>query len=188
MPSHNSLSDLLVDQLKDLYSAELQLIDALPQMADAATSEDLKQGFLVHLEETKGHAKRLEEAFSLLKIHDQKKTCKAMHGLVEEGSEAIGFEGPGAVRDVALIGAARRVEHYEVAAYKSTRALAGTVGEELIADLLQQTLDEECDADKKLCTLSGPICDAAREGPSAEVPKTKGPLPAAALPERKKKK
>jgi len=167
MPAINSLQDLLADQLNGLFSAEQQLIEALPKMAEASTGEGLKQGFLDHLKETKVHATRLENALAQLGIKGGRKTCKAMQGLVAEGVEVIALDSPGPIRDVALIGAARRVEHYEIAAYKATRALAGAVNEDSVADLLQQTLDEEADADKKLCTLSGPITEAANEGAPA---------------------
>lgn len=158
-----TLRDLLIDQLNDLYDAEGQLLDALPKMAAAATGENLRQGFLDHLEETKVHVARLTKAFSNLGTAPGEKTCLAMKGLVAEGAEAIGLEANGAIRDAALIGAARRVEHYEIAAYKSVRGLAGGVDEASVADLLQQTLDEECAADKRLCALGDLVIEAARD-------------------------
>ena len=163
MPSSPTLRDFLIDQLNDLYSAEQQLLSALPQMAEAATGENLKQGFLDHLEQTKVHAERLEKAFAKLDVAAGEKTCLAMKGLVAEGAEAIELDAPGAIRDVALIGAARRVEHYEIAAYKSTRSLAGAVDEEAVADLLQQTLDEECDSDTRLCALGELALEASKD-------------------------
>lgn len=163
MPSALSLRDFLLDQLKDLYSAERQLVEALPQMADAATGENLKQGFLDHLEQTQVHVERLEKAFAKLGAEPEEKTCLAMKGLIAEGSEAIELDAPAAIRDVALVGAARRVEHYEIAAYKSVRSLAGAVDEGTVADLLQQTLDEECDTDKRLCTLGDLGLEASRD-------------------------
>ena len=163
MPTSLSLRDLLVDQLSDLYSAEQQLVDALPKLASAATGENLKQGFLDHLEQTQVHVKRLEKAFAKIGVAPKEKTCLAMKGLIAEGSEAIELNANGAIRDVALIGAARRVEHYEIAAYKSARGLAGAADEGSVADLLQQTLDEECDADKRLCALGDLGLEASKD-------------------------
>lgn len=163
MNSSLTLRALLIDQLEDIYNAEQQLIAALPKMAGAATGDNLKQGFLDHLEETKVHAERLEKAFAKLGVSAGEKTCLAMKGLVAEGSEAIELDAHGAIRDVALIGAARRVEHYEIAAYKAARGVAGAVDEESVADLLQQTLDEECEADKRLCSLGDLVIEAAKD-------------------------
>lgn len=163
MPSLPSLRELLIEQLEDLYSAEQQLVEALPKMADAATGENLKQGFLDHLEQTQVHVERLEKAFAKLGVTPAEKTCVAMQGLVAEGEEAIELEGNGALRDVALVGAARRVEHYEIAAYKAVRGIAGAVDEGTVADLLQQTLDEECDTDKRLCALGDLGLEAAKD-------------------------
>lgn len=162
MPALTSLRALLIDQLSDLYSAEQQLVEALPKMANAATGENLKQAFADHLEETKVHVTRLEKAFVCLDTSSGAKPCKAMQGLVAEGADAIELEAPGVIRDLALIGAARRVEHYEIAAYKSTRGLAGAVDEEGVADLLQQTLDDECESDKRLCTLADLAAEAGK--------------------------
>lgn len=161
MPAITSLKDLLVDELKDLYSAEKQLLKALPKMADAASNEDLKSGFLAHLEETRGHVTRLEEAFTKLGETAKAKTCKAMQGLVEEGSEAIDLDAPDAIRDACLIGAAQRVEHYEIAAYGTVRTLAAKLGEDEVADLLQSTLDEEEATDEKLTEMSETVNDEA---------------------------
>ncbi len=158
-----TLRDLLIDQLKDLYSAEQQLIAALPKMAAATSGDNLKQGFLDHLEQTKAHVARLEKAGVKLATPLGGKTCAAMKGLVAEGAEAIALKANGAIRDLALIGAARRVEHYEIAAYKATRGLAGAVDEAAVADLLQQTLDEECASDKRLCSLADLVVEAAKD-------------------------
>jgi ferritin-like metal-binding protein YciE len=117
MPAITSLKDLLVDELKDLYSAEQQLVKALPKMSKASTHADLKDGFNSHLEETRGHVQRLEEAFSKLGVPAKAKTCKAMQGLIAEGAEAIDLDATETLRDACLIGAAQRVEHYEIAAY-----------------------------------------------------------------------
>jgi ferritin-like metal-binding protein YciE len=152
--SLNSLKDLLIDELKDLYSAETQLLKALPKMAKAATNPALKQGFEKHLEQTEGHVQRLEEIFEILDESPKGKTCKAMKGLVEEGAEAIEEDAPDAVKDANLIGAAQRVEHYEIAAYGTARSFAEILDEKRVVKLLQQTLVEEEATDKKLTALS----------------------------------
>jgi ferritin-like metal-binding protein YciE len=161
MPAVNSLRELLVDELKDLYSAETQLLKALPKMAKAASHEDLKEGFTEHLEQTKDHVDRLERSLKMLGANAKGKTCPAMKGLIEEGTEAIETDGPDAIRDARLIGAAQRVEHYEIAAYGTARAFAQTIGETKIADLLQDTLDEEGQADKKLTAMAETINEEA---------------------------
>jgi ferritin-like metal-binding protein YciE len=161
MPALNSLKDLLVDELRDLHNAENQLVKALPKMAKAASNEELKEGFTQHLEETRGHIDRLDRALKMLGASAKGKTCHAMKGLVEEGSEAIEAEGPDAIRDAQLIGAAQRVEHYEIAAYGTARAFAETIGETKIADLLQDTLDEEGATDKKLTALAQTVNEEA---------------------------
>ena len=153
MPAEN-LQELLIEELKDIYNAENQLVKALPKMAKAAVNEKLKGGFLTHLAETKGHVERLERVFRLLDEPVKGKTCKAMKGLIEEGSEAIEDNDPGAVRDACLIGAAQRVEHYEIAAYGTVRAMAELLGENEVASLLKQTEDEEGATDKKLTAVS----------------------------------
>jgi ferritin-like metal-binding protein YciE len=130
-------------------------------MAKAASNEELKEGFTQHLEETRGHIDRLDRALKMLGASAKGKTCHAMKGLVEEGSEAIEAEGPDAIRDAQLIGAAQRVEHYEIAAYGTARAFAETIGETKIADLLQDTLDEEGATDKKLTALAQTVNEEA---------------------------
>jgi ferritin-like metal-binding protein YciE len=152
--SMDSLKDLYIDELKDLYNAETQLIKALPKMAKKATAPELKQAFQDHLEETKGHVARLEEIFEELDEKPTGKTCKAMKGLVEEGAEVIEEDGNEAVLDAALIGAAQRVEHYEIAGYGVVRTFATLLGENDAAELLQETLDEEAAADKKLTEIA----------------------------------
>ena len=163
MASINSLKDLLIDELRDLYSAETQLVKALPKMAKAASNDDLKQGILEHLEETRGHVDRLDRSLRILGASVKGKTCHAMKGLVEEGEEAIEAEAPPAIRDAFLIGAAQRVEHYEIAAYGTARSFAETLGEEEIAELLQETLDEEGETDKKLTTIAAAVNEEASE-------------------------
>jgi ferritin-like metal-binding protein YciE len=161
MSTVNSLKDLLIIELKDLYNAETQLVKALPKMAKAASNEELKNGFNEHLEQTKEHVQRLERALQILNATEKGKTCQAMKGLVEEGAEAIETEAPEAIRDANLIGAAQRVEHYEIAAYGTARAFAETLGEDEIVDLLQETLEEESETDKKLTVLAGEINEEA---------------------------
>ncbi|HZP61057.1 MAG TPA: ferritin-like domain-containing protein [Opitutaceae bacterium] len=162
MPSLNTLKDLLIDELKDLYSAETQLVKALPKMAEAASNEELQAGIEEHLEQTKGHVERLDRALKILEATPKGKTCKAMKGLIEEGAEAIDSEAPDPIRDANLIGAAQRVEHYEIAAYGTARAFADTLEEEEISSLLQETLDEEEETDKKLTELSEAINEEAK--------------------------
>ena len=143
MASIPTLHALLIDEIKDLFYAEHLLLKALPKMAQAATNPDLKAGFTGHLAETRGHVARLTQALKILSLPAKGKICHAMLGLVEEGAEAITMKGPAAVRDAALIGAAQRVEHYEMAGYGTARAFAQALGETDVADLLQATLDEE---------------------------------------------
>lgn len=152
-----------MDQLSDLTSAEQQLTKALPDMAAAATGSNLKQAFADHLKETELHLSRLEESAKILGAPDKAKTCLAMKGLIAEGAEAAEAKLDADIRDVALLGAARRVEHYEIAAYKSTASLAAAAGETEVADLLQQTLTEECDADKRLASIAETALEAGRK-------------------------
>jgi ferritin-like metal-binding protein YciE len=161
MPALKSLRDLLVDELRDLHNAENQLVKALPKMAKAASHDELKEGFVEHLEQTREHVDRLDRCFKILGEKARGKTCHAMVGLVEEGKEAIEEDAPDAIRDAKLIGAAQRVEHYEIAAYGTARAFAQTLGETKVADLLQETLDEEGETDKKLTALAETINEEA---------------------------
>jgi ferritin-like metal-binding protein YciE len=149
--SLNSLDELLSEQLQDLYSAEKQLIDALPKLASAAKSPRLRKAFEDHLEETKLQKERLERAFTELGIKKNGHTCKAMKGLIEEGEELLKKRGIDKdVRDAGLIAAAQRVEHYEIAAYGCARAYADRMGKQTVAKLLDETLIEEKEADQKL--------------------------------------
>lgn len=150
----DSLKKLYVEELRDLYSAETQLVKALPKMAKGASSEELKQAFESHLEQTKEHVERLDEIFARLEERPTGKTCKAMKGLIEEGSEMLEEEGEESVIDAGLIGAAQRVEHYEIAAYGTVRTFADLLGEDEAVELLQQTLDEEGETDKELSELA----------------------------------
>jgi ferritin-like metal-binding protein YciE len=154
MAKTSTLEDLYVDELRDLYSAENQLVKALPKMAKAANSEDLKAGFEEHLKQTEGHVERLEKIFDELDKSPKGKKCKAMEGLVEEGSEVIEEEMTPEVKDAALIAAGQRVEHYEMAGYGTVRTYAELLGYSEAAELLQSTLDEEGDTNKKLTKLA----------------------------------
>jgi ferritin-like metal-binding protein YciE len=155
--AQNTLKQLYVDELRDIYDAEKQLIKALPEMAEAATSEELRSGFEKHLEQTKEHARRLEQIFSELGEKPTGKKCKAMQGLVAEGSEMIEDDFEGEVKDAGLISAAQRVEHYEIAAYGTVRNFASVLGEQNAVSLLEKTLNEEKETDEKLTELSDGI-------------------------------
>lgn len=173
--AHEELKELFIDELKDLYNAENQLVKALPKMAKAASSTELRSGFEEHLEQTRGHVERLEMIFKKLGENPKGKKCKGMEGLIEEGSEAI-EEYEGSVRDVALIGAAQRVEHYEIAGYGTVIALAQELGEDGHATTLEKTLEEEKETDAKLTTLSESVnADAASEDEEAPPSKPKVP-------------
>lgn len=150
----STLEDLYVDELKDLYSAENQLLKALPKMAKAANSPDLQAGFEEHLKQTEGHVQRIEKVFEGLDPSPKGKKCKAMEGLVEEGAEVIKEEMTPEVKDAALIAAAQRVEHYEMAGYGTVRTYAELLGYSDAASLLQETLDEEGDTNKQLMKLA----------------------------------
>src|ERR1700722_18799538 len=148
------LKGLYIDELRDIYSAENQLVKALPKMAKAAASDELRSGFEQHLEQTKGHVKRLEEIFNELDEKPTGKKCKGMQGLIEEGKEIIDEDLEDEVLDAGLISAAQRVEHYEIAAYGCVRTFATILGEDSAAELLEQTLEEEKETDKKLTELA----------------------------------
>lgn len=163
----NSLRELLVEELKDVYHAENQLLKALPKMAKAAQNEELKTGFLDHLEQTKTHVQRLAQVFKLLGEPVKGKLCHAMKGLVEEGAEAIEDNDASPMRDAQLIGAAQRVEHYEMAAYGTMRTFAEDLGETEAAEILQTTLDEEGETDKKLTKIASVVNRAALQTEAA---------------------
>jgi len=150
----NSLNDLFVEQLRDLYSAETQLVEALPKMASAASHDELQQAFEHHLDETRGHVDRLREIFGQLGTTPGSETCEAMKGLIAEGEEVVKAQGDSAVKDAALIAAAQRVEHYEIAGYGTVRTFADDLDLGDARDLLDQTLDEESSADKLLTKLA----------------------------------
>src|SRR3984957_16648067 len=164
-----SIEKLLEDQLKDLYSAETQLVKALPKMAKKASAAGLKNAITSHLEETKNQVERLNQIGQTLGIKLTGKKCKAMEGLVAEGTEVLEAEGPGPVIDAALIAAAQRVEHYEISAYGSARALAEHLGHQDVVRLLQETLDEESAADEKLTSIcTSEVLPAISEGEEDE--------------------
>lgn len=152
--SLNNFDDLLTHQLEDVYDAEHQIMEALPLMANAASSSDLKNAFNTHLMETRDQAKRLEKVFQLLGKEPKRTTCPAMKGLIKEGNETISASGDPKVKDAALIASAQRVEHYEIAAYGTLRTLANQIGQQDAARLFQATLDEEGRTDKKLTMLA----------------------------------
>ena len=172
--SMDSLKDLYIDELKDLYNAENQLLKALPKMAKKASAPELKRAFQDHLTQTEGHVNRLEKIFQGLGEKPTGKTCKAMKGLVEEGKEIIEEDGDDSVLDAALIGAAQRVEHYEIAGYGVVRTFASLLGENSAVDLLQRTLNEEGETDKKLTALAETVINVdASEAEEDEKPKSK---------------
>ena len=150
----HTVQDVLKEQLEDLHSAETQLVEALPKMAKAAHHDELREAFEHHLEETRGHVKRVEEALGELGVTSPSETCKGMQGLIAEGEELLQKEGDPNAKDAALIGAAQRVEHYEIAAYGTARQLADDADLSGIRDLMDQTLDEESQADKLLTKIA----------------------------------
>jgi ferritin-like metal-binding protein YciE len=170
----NSLRDLYIEELKDLYSAENQLVKALPKMAKAATAKSLKNGFEKHLKETREHVERLKKVFADMKVSPGNKKCKAMEGLIEEGEHVIEEEAEAEVRDAALIAAAQRVEHYEIAGYGCVRTYAELLGDKQAAKSLQKTLDEEGATDKKLTQLAQRINVKAEDPPQRPAAKRKG--------------
>jgi ferritin-like metal-binding protein YciE len=160
--SLDSLQSLFVEELRDIYNGEKQLLKALPRMAKAAESAGLKQAFTNHLKETEGHVRRIEQIFTDLGQAARGKQCKGIEGLIEEGKEMMEEEGEGPVIDAALIGAGQKVEHYEIAAYGCLRTYAQLLGYDQAGKLLEQTLAEEEAADKKLNQLAeGGINEAA---------------------------
>lgn len=164
----NQLKELYVEELKDIYSAENQLVKALPKMAKAATSEDLRAGFEEHLEQTKEHVARLEKIFKALGESPKGKTCKGMQGLITEGSEMIDEDPEPEMLDAGLISAAQRVEHYEIAAYGCVATYAELLGEDDAAELLRTTENEEKETDEKLTELSKEINVIAENASTSE--------------------
>ena len=166
----NSIQDLFVEELRDIYHAEKQLVKALPRMAKAATTPELREAITNHLEETKGQVERLDQVFEMLELGKRAKRCEAMEGLIEEGRTMMEEVKDPEVLDAGLIIGAQKVEHYEIAAYGSLVALAGQLGHADAADVLKQTLEEEKTADRKLneLALSRVNQQAARGGEAAQ--------------------
>jgi ferritin-like metal-binding protein YciE len=165
--SIDTVKKVFEDEIRDLYDAEKQLVKALPKMAKAAKSEELRSGFEEHLEQTKNHVTRLEQVFESVGLKAKGKPCEAMKGLVNEGQEAIDEDATGELRDVLLIGAARRVEHYEMAAYETAVALAEALDEDSAVELLNATLEEETETDDKLKSLCEDVLASISEGEEA---------------------
>ena len=166
--SLNNLHDLFLEQLKDVYDAEQRITKALPKMAREASSEDLSSAFEEHLAQTQEHVARLERVFRILGESPSKKTCKAMVGLLEEGEEVMKEDAPESVLDAGLIGAAQKVEHYEMATYGCLRDWAQLLGLSEAADVLQETLDEEGETDKRLTEIAQSLNVEALEGVDEE--------------------
>ena|SRR5579884_843588 len=170
MPKVRTFEDLFLDELKDLYNAEQQLTRALPRMAKAASTEELKRAFEQHLEETKGQVARLEQVFELIGEPAKGKTCQGMKGLIAEGQELVKEGMEDEVLDAGLIGAAQRVEHYEIAGYGTARTMAQVLGHTKAVKLLEQTLKEEKATDEKLTRIAETVVNvrAAEAGQSQE--------------------
>jgi ferritin-like metal-binding protein YciE len=149
-----TLHDLYITELKDLYGAESQIVKALPKVIEKTTSPELRQALETHLEETRGHVARLEQVFEMHGEEAKKEKCKGMQGILDEGDELIGKDAEPAVRDAAIVSACQRVEHYEIAAYGTVRTYAEQMGHERAAAVLQTTLDEELAADEKLTDIA----------------------------------
>ncbi|MCE5278109.1 MAG: ferritin-like domain-containing protein [Planctomycetaceae bacterium] len=154
MKSLDSMEDLLVEELKDLYDVESRLIEALPEMEEAASDPQLKAAFREHLRVTQGQKRRIEQCFEMLDMEPERETCDGIKGILEEGDALIKADGDPQVKDAALIAAAQRVEHYEIAAYGAARSFAQHLNYDDVADLLQQTLDEEGQTDHKLTEIA----------------------------------
>lgn len=160
----NSLRELYIDQLRDLYDAENQLIKALPRMAKEASSDELRQAVEEHVEQTRGQAERLEQIFEQLGEKPKGKKCKGMQGVIEEGKETLEEDMEEDTKDAAIIAAAQRVEHYEIAGYGTARTYAKLLGENEAAELLEETLNEEKETDQKLTQLAEEINVEAAQG------------------------
>jgi ferritin-like metal-binding protein YciE len=163
----NSLRELYIDELKDLYSAETQLVKALPKMAKAASNDQLRQAFEEHLRQTSEHVSRLEQIFEALEEKPTGKKCVGMEGLVKEGSEVMKEDYTGEVKDAAIVGAAQRVEHYEMAGYGTVKAFAELLGETEHVSLLEETLNEEKETDEMLTQLAEEINASAEQAGSS---------------------
>ena len=162
-----ALQELLIDEMKDMIHAESQAVKAYPKIMRAAKNPKLKQALQKHLEETKNHVERLKQAFEMMGEKPKGKPCRAMQGLIEESLEKIeeGREKPEAISDLALVGVAQKMEHYEISAYGTARTMAEQLGNKKVARLLQQTLNEEEKTDKLLTQLSPPLLEEANHEP-----------------------
>jgi ferritin-like metal-binding protein YciE len=167
-----NLNELFLEELADLYSAEQQLVKALPKMAKAASSEELKEGFEMHLEQTEEHVRRLEQVFEIFGEKAKAKKCEAMAGLIEEGKNMIEEDAEPAVKDAGLIAAAQKVEHYEIASYGTLRTWAELLEQDEAASLLEETESEEKDTDEKLNELAESINVEANQGEEEEEEET----------------
>src|ERR1041385_7297469 len=168
MAKEASLQSMFLDDIRDLLDAEKQLVRALPKMAKAATDEELEHALREHLEQTKGQVQRLEQVFEMMEERPRSKPCHGMKGIVEEGEEKLQEEQSEAILDAAITAAGRKVEHYEMAGYESARALAQQLGMREAADLLQETLREEMQADKTLAQISKRLVKEASRGERGE--------------------
>jgi ferritin-like metal-binding protein YciE len=176
MAELTSLEDALIEEIKDLYDAEHQLIKALPEMAEAATNGALKSAIESHLEETRGQVTRLEKVFELLDMQPKRKHCAGIAGIIEEASDVLKEDAPSAVLDACIIAGGQRAEHYEMAAYGTVVAWARTLELEAIAQLLEQTLEEEKAADEKLSDLAeAGINESAMDAEDDEEEETTSP-------------
>jgi ferritin-like metal-binding protein YciE len=164
-----SLDDLLVHELQDIYHAEGQILKALPKMVDAATHPDLKDAFVEHLQQTEGQVRRLEQAFKLLGVPAKGKKCEGMAGLLEEGRKIMDLDMETAVMDAALIAAAQKVEHYEIASYGCVCTYAELLGYDQVHELLGQNLDEEETTDQKLTALAEDVINQEAEQPEFDL-------------------
>jgi ferritin-like metal-binding protein YciE len=169
-----SLDALLQNELRDLYDCEKRLMKALPKLAKAASSPELREAFQEHLEVTKGHVQRLEEAFEMLGTRAKAQTCPGIKGIIEEGEEMIDMDADEQIHDAALVGAAQRAEHYEIAAYGTVRTIAEHLGKQDIADLMQSTLDEEKEADDKLSEIGISLLQSAGTSGGGAEPASQG--------------
>ena len=179
-----NLKELLVEELKDLYSAEKQIVKALPKIIRGASSSELKQAIQEHLDVTKNQVTRLEEVFSHLDEKPKAKHCKGMEGLLQEGAESLEEEDAGPLRDLQLIGAAQRVEHYEVAAYGTAKAMAEKLGLTEAVELLNETLEEEEEADEKLTEVAEGLYEEVETGEESEDEDDEAEMASASRPSR----
>ncbi len=161
--NHETLKDLFVEQIRDIYDAEKQLVRAIPKLAKTANSRELAEALRNHLEQTQNHVSRLEDVFGTVGAAVKGKPCKGMKGLIEEGNEAAQEEEKGLLRDLAIIAGAQKVEHYEISAYGTARTLAEQLGIDEAIDLLQHTEDEEKEADVRLTKVAMTLYESAHE-------------------------